>query len=101
MASLQNARRELLDLHGVLVDSQRIDYERAQGRTSAAQFLQVLINDPALAWLKPLTALVAQLDEVLDDDGDFQRKYRDELQRNPDVLVVHGKLMQALQRLAD
>jgi hypothetical protein len=94
MDSLAKLRPQLLELHRSLVESQRIGYERVHGRTSAADFLQVLINDPAFAWLKPLTGLVAQLDEVLASNGEFQRRYRDELHQSPDVALAHGKLKQ-------
>ena len=100
---------------------ERADYEKARGRLSDGEFLDVLINDPAFAWLSALTALIVRLDELLEDGpvhsadtadcvahirkllkpdasgSEFQRKYADALQRSPEVVVAHGKTMRALQ----
>ena len=61
MKPLEGLRNPLLDLHRALLES-----ERAPGQ-SPAEFLQALIGDPQLEWLKPLTTLVSSLDELLDD----------------------------------
>ena len=97
MTSLAEMRRHLLALHKTLVDAERREYERRQGRVRDGEFLSALLNDPELAWLKPLTTLVAQIDEVLDDD-EFRRRYAETLQRSPDAVLAHGRAMRALQR---
>src|SRR4051812_28001567 len=94
MKPIQNVRQPLLDLHRVLLETERKDYERLQGRQSSGAFLQALITDPSLQWIKPLTELVASLDQLL-GDKDFQQHYQDALQRHPELLVAHGKLAQA------
>jgi hypothetical protein len=85
MKPLEGLRNPLLDVHRALLES-----ERAPGQTPV-EFLQALIDDPRLAWLKPLTALVSSLDELL-GDPEFQRRYREALQRDPQVAIAHGKL---------
>ena len=116
MSTLAAVRTCLLDLHKTLVDSSRADYERTRGRLTDSDFLQVLVEDPAFAWLAPLTALIVRLDEL---EGDalgaeyvteirrllkpdqagrpFQRRYQTILQSSPDALVAHGAVMRALQ----
>jgi hypothetical protein len=116
MSDLAAVRARLLDLHKALVDHSRADYERTRGRLSDGDFLQVLVEDPAFAWLAPLTALIVRLDEL---EGDalpaeyvteirrlvkpdeagrpFQRRYHAILQAAPDALVAHGAVMRALQ----
>lgn len=116
MTTLAGVRACLLGLHKTLVDRSREDYERPRGRLTDADFLQVLVDDPAFAWLAPLTALIVRLDEV---EGDalppeyvteirrllkpdeagrpFQRQYQTLLQSSPDALVAHGAVMRALQ----
>jgi hypothetical protein len=112
-------RPVLLDLHKAVLDAVRRDYERDRGVMRDADFLNALIDEPALGWLKPMTSLVAELDQALDDedllqkevvksrlrsliaagpgmDG-FQRPYFDLLERNPDALVAHVRSMRALQ----
>lgn len=86
MRSLANARNELLNVHRALVESARLDYEREHGAVPAGQFLQMLIHEPQYAWLAPLTSLVVQIDQVLDDDA-LQDRYREALQR-PEVLTT-------------
>jgi len=120
MTSLAELRLPLLDLHKSLVDAERRDYERAHGRLENAAFLKVLMQDAQFAWLKPLTALIVQMDEALDDDNAnaqamdrlvgelrslltpdsqgsaFQRHYGDVLQRSPEAVVEHGRTLRAL-----
>ena len=96
MDILSGLRSPLLDVHRALLDSARRKYERQHGPASAGDFLQALIHDPELAWLRPLTTLVAQIDELSAKDGEFRQRYLNALQEDPAVLVAHGKLVQAL-----
>jgi hypothetical protein len=101
-------------------DDERRDYERSHGRLENAAFLKVLMEDTQFAWLKPLTALIVQMDEALqednagvqtmdalagqlrslltpDDHGSaFQQRYGEVLQRSPDIVVEHGRTLRAL-----
>ena len=107
--------RRLLELHKALVDVEREGYERARGRMTDGEFLKALIDDPAFAWLAPLTALIVRLDELEtpdvpadykaqvkqllrpDDLGSaFQRRYHEIVQKSPDALVAHGAVMRVL-----
>jgi len=57
-------RHALLELHKALLDVQRIEYERAYGRIETrGEFLGLVLNHPEFAWIRALSALVAQLDE--------------------------------------
>ena len=91
MRSLSEVRRNLLHLHKTLIDAERRDYERVNGRVSDGQFLNALAGDPALAWLKPMTTLLASLDELIDDKA-FQRRYAEILQRSPEAVLAHGRV---------
>ncbi|HLQ02346.1 MAG TPA: hypothetical protein VK143_08630 [Burkholderiales bacterium] len=119
--NLQAIRHDLLDLHRALIGGEREDYERAHGRLADGEFLEALVNDPAFAWLSPLTALIVRLDELLEDEApqpaahddcvaqirklltpdpggsEFQRRYAQVLQRRPDVVFAHGKTIRALK----
>jgi len=114
---LPELRGALLDLHKALVDSERVTYEKTIGAIqSPNHFLQLLTGDPWFAWLHPLSQLIVAMDEALDEiepltmaaadalvkqtrlllvaseDGDgFSRHYYDALQRDPDVILAHGK----------
>lgn len=121
MNSFTAMRHDVLDLHKCLLDAARRDYERDHGRLPDTEFLTNLIEDPAFAWLKPMTTLIAAIDEALENeerrpevetlaaslraliapgtgDRDFQKTYADILQREPDALVAHVRTMRALQR---
>ena len=98
MTSLEKLRSPLLEVHRTLLEAERAEYERSHGEVSPAQFLQALIDDPQLAWLKPLTRLVVSLDEVL-GDAEFRKRYLEALQTDPQLLVAHGKLQALAARL--
>ena len=107
-------RTALLALHRALVEGERRVYEKAHGRASGGDFLQALIRDPAFTWLAPLTRLVARLDEVDGDETEaigallsprpegteFQWRYAERIDRNPDLAVAHGSVRAALRRAA-
>jgi hypothetical protein len=119
---LAELRGRLLALHKVLIESERIGYEQTFGTLeSKQQFLQLLIDDPWFAWLRPLSALLAAIDEALDaepditpriiqefhkqtrqllvasEEGDgFSRSYFDALQREPDVVLAHAAVVKCL-----
>jgi hypothetical protein len=109
---MNELHKRLLELHKALVDAEREGYERARGRMTDGEFLKALIDDPAFAWLAPLTALIAKIESddvpreyraeakrLLKPDElglAFQRRYHEILQRSPDALVAHGAVMRAL-----
>lgn len=120
-ARLRALRMALLALHKTLLDHERARYERARGRVeTAGQMLNLVMNDPWFAWLRPMSALVVQADERLDSDegvspadvtafsaqirellqGTFagvdQAAYQRALQDAPDVVMAHGRLAAAL-----
>lgn len=115
--SLAELRGALLDLHKVLVDSERVAYEQTIGTIySPNHFLQLLTSDPWFAWLHPLSLLIVTMDEALEEkepltpemtvalvkqarlllvasetgDG-FPKHYYDALQRDPDVVLAHAQ----------
>ena len=56
----------LVALHAALLDFERQAYEETHGPTQAAELLRLLLNDPYFAWLRPLSGIIAQIDEALD-----------------------------------
>jgi hypothetical protein len=122
-SALATIRNSLLALHKILLELERVRYERANGRVNDMfQLLNLTINDPAFAWLRPLSALIVQIDEKLDDKdepltsgeaaavrkeirelltpsqvgSDFQRNYHWALQESPDVVISHGSVLKLL-----
>lgn len=119
---LQEVRNALLRLHKILVESERVTYEKVVGAIqSPNKFLQLLIDDPWFAWLQPLSQLIVAMDEAQDarepaTDADakalidqarrllvaseegqgFSRHYFDALQRDPDVVLAHAETTKVL-----
>ncbi len=112
-------RQTLLVLHKALLDSEKTAYEIVHGPiASPAAFLQLLINDDRFAWLRPVTALLVQIDETLAakkppasskdferliedtrallspsrEAMDFWKHYSSVVDRDPAVALYHGDL---------
>lgn len=126
-ARLTELRNGLLALHKVLLESERDAYDRSIERiTSSNQFLGLVLNDPWFAWLRELSQMVVFIDEIQDSkeqppteaDADslvararallipsehgagFQKGYFDAMQRDPGVVLAHGKMVKILTALA-
>jgi hypothetical protein len=120
---LKELREALLRLHKALLESERASYEATFGKIqSPYQFLQLLTNDPWFAWLRPMSQLIATMDETLDakepltlagmealvvqakallvptESGEgFSRHYDEALQRDPDVVFAHAAAAKLLR----
>jgi hypothetical protein len=119
-------RPQLLELHRQLLEAERADMERFQGRLTGAEFLQIATDSLRLAWLGPISELIVEIDEKLEGKGPesedagaedeagalidraralvappsaetpFGRRYLGMLQRHPGVVMAHSALLQAL-----
>jgi hypothetical protein len=123
--ALADLRNGLLRLHKVLLDWERIRFERINGRIDDnMKLLHLTINDPAFAWLRGVSALIVQIDERMEDKklplasadvkalrgevrdlltpsqtgNDFQRNYYWALQETPDIVVEHSGMIKRLAR---
>lgn len=68
-APVDAARSALLELHRALIVSEQAEYERIHGRVaSPGALLNLVTDDPWFAWLKPLSSMIVQMDEALDQD---------------------------------
>jgi hypothetical protein len=120
-AALRQALREvskaLMPLHRHLIDAAKSDYNFAfEKDVSATQLVELLQNDPFFAWLKPLTSLIVDIDEMARTDFDeasaraipqrVERLFADEqyvtiLQREVDVAGAHAGVRKALRRMEE
>ena len=66
---LTELRHALVPLHRTLLEWERAAYERVHGRTGAAEMLKIIVADPQFAWLRPVSELIARIDDVLQTDG--------------------------------
>jgi hypothetical protein len=114
---LTDLRNSLLGLHKTLLDSEQGVYERDIARIETkTELLRMVLYDPWFAWLHELSELVVLIDETLDakeppetSDADrliaqarelltpneegqgFAKRYFEALQRDPDVVLEHGR----------
>ena len=112
----------LIPLHRHLIEHARADYKLAyETELTPAQMLQRLTDDPFFAWLKPLTSLIVDIDEMSRKDFSpadveaiaarldrlfgahaektFSAQYVSVLQRDVDVAMGHAAVRQAAARL--
>jgi len=119
---LEKLHTALLRLHKVLLDDERSSYEKAHGRAAPGEMLQIVISNPQFAWLRRISELIVEIDEILDsqeatasaaasdsitqarallvpgDASEFARKYQDALQRQPDAVLAHKDVAAILSR---
>jgi hypothetical protein len=119
---LTELRQALVPLHRTLLEWERAAYERVHGRMGAAEILKVVVADPQFAWLRPVSELIARIDEVLqgdapdvrvdvdalithartlvapDEEGTpYARRYHAALQEVPDVVFAHRRVTAVLK----
>jgi hypothetical protein len=119
--ALRDVSKLLLPLHRALIDIAKEDYAFAVAPVKPAQLLQLLTDDPFFEWLKPVTSLIVDIDEMARTDfeaadvasiadrvdrlfgaaaeGTFSAQYIPMLQRSVDVAIGHAALRKAAARL--
>lgn len=122
-AALRDVSKVLIPLHKALIDAARDDYTAlGMGEiASPTQLLRLIQEDPFFAWLKPITSLIVDIDEMARTDftpdeaeaignrldalfggnaaPDFAERYLPLLQREVDVAIGHAAARRALDRL--
>jgi hypothetical protein len=72
LSPLSELAAELRVLHKALLQAGRAAYERDHGPIQGAtQLLHLLVHDPAFAWLRSLSELMADLDQMLEGGEDL------------------------------
>ncbi|HEX3230718.1 MAG TPA: hypothetical protein VHQ95_17185 [Pyrinomonadaceae bacterium] len=118
---LADLRLGLLRLHKALLEMERINYEKVSGRVNSGELLQMVVNHPQFGWLRIISALVVEIDEILNDEDpvnvsdfaeltsqarrlltapeneEFKTKYQAALQHEPAVVMAHANVMQLLR----
>ena len=89
---LKESRNLLLKLHKALVDHERATYEAFNGATTSTEFLNLLLNDKDLEWLRRFSTLIVDVDEMFaQKDGFAQEQIDAHLDRMREMLVMNGK----------
>jgi hypothetical protein len=119
--ALRDVSKVLLPLHRSLIAAAKDDYAFGITPVKPSQLLQLLNDDPFFAWLKPLTSLIVDIDEMARTDFEptdvaaiadrvdrlfgpkaeegFAAQYIPMLQRSVDIAVGHAALRKAAARL--
>ena len=123
-ATLREISRLLLPLHRSLIEAAKGDFALAYEEVDKPSHLLHLLNEhPFFAWLKPMTSLIVDIDEMSRTDfeaaafeeivkrvqsligngasSDFAQQYVPMLQRDVDVAISHAALRQALMRFSN
>jgi len=118
---LRDISRQLLPLHRALIDAAKADYALAYEPVEQPTHLLRLLNeDPFFEWLKPLTSLIVDIDEMVRKDfsadsfeaisqridalfgssstSDFAARYLPLLQQSIDLAVAHAALKKLVDR---
>jgi len=119
---LVDLRLGLLRLHKALLEMERINFEKLFGSVNSGELLQLVVNHAQFGWLRVISALVAEIDEILNGDEpvtvsdfedvlsqarllltapgreEFKANYHAALQREPSVVMAHANLMQVLRK---
>jgi hypothetical protein len=127
-ARLDELTHTLRPLHKLLVDVVQAEYERANGPVGGpVRLFQLLTGDEFFMWLHPMSALMAEIDELLDAKeplapeaakavrttlealvgdggkvpapGSFVARYLDILQSDPHVVMAHAAMRRVLDKL--
>lgn len=119
---LRTIRGIMLRLHKTLLDFEREAFEREQGKiNNSYEFLNLVMSDPWFAWLRRLSELIVEMDELLasreppnettgaalisqarmlltpaESGDEFQRKYFTAMQQSPEVVLAHAEFAKAL-----
>ncbi len=121
-AALRDLSKALLPLHRSLIEAAKADYALAVAPVTApTHLLRLLGEDPFFAWLKPVTSLIVDIDEMVrvdftpDDvagivkrvselfngggNAEFAEHYLPIMQRDVEVAIGHAAVRQAMLRL--
>lgn len=119
---LRSVRGVLLSLHKTLLDFEREAYERERGKiNNSYEFLNLVMSDPWFEWLRRLSELIVEMDELLaprespqestglalisqsrmlltplEAGDEFQRKYFGAMQESPEVVLAHAEFAKVL-----
>ena len=114
---LKEVRTALLHVHKTLLEHEREGYEKQHGKISNSyEYLNLVMNDPWFAWLRQLSELIVEMDELLaaketprdatavaliqqatilltpsETGSEFQRKYFAAMQQSPEVVLAHSE----------
>jgi len=123
-AKLDRLAAAMRTLHKALIDQTQREYERAHGKITSPYTLFALVtNDPAFAWLQPMTRLIVEMEDLVGrkeqppteaevaemrkradallvtEGQDFSTRYLGLVQSSPEIAVENGRFHATLKGL--
>ena len=123
ISKVKELNRELKSLHRWFLELERLEAEKTLGKKiTPIDFLHLLTGDPDFEWLRPFSALLANMDEFMDEsesithedglrlanevsgvlhenESKLKAKYTYYLFNDGEFILLHGKLKAALKAL--
>jgi hypothetical protein len=119
---LMQLRNLLLEQHKILLDRERLEYEKTNGPIAGpGPFLALVMGHRQFAWLKQISTLVVEIDEAIsrrskaeqpvaeallaqaraimkprEQGNDFQTRYYHAIQESPDIVILQCRIEQLL-----
>lgn len=115
----------MMKIHKLLLEDEMENREAATSKVIPPnERLNVLLNDPTMAWLRNMSQLMAYVDEIyfqkepilerqvnaveekvlslfsLNNESEFSYQYKSKLGTIPDLMIAHGKLKVAIKQLS-
>lgn len=84
---LRNLRNLLLKQHKVLIDRERENLEMLNGPLTPSAFLNVLLEDEDLVWLRKFSMLIVEVDEMFAQRDGYESAMIDALIAKVEELV--------------
>ncbi len=122
--SLKSVSSTMSKIHKMILENEIERIEKIQGVSlPPAARIQILLNDPSLAWLRPMSQLMSTIDGICfqkepvtpeqpkkvyleieelffkQNGSDFSKKYIGHLMAMPDMMIDHGHLKIAWKQL--
>ncbi len=124
MENFKEIRNEMLRLHKTLLDIEKSNHEAEFGKLSPNQLLQLLFENERFTWLRTISTLIAEIDEMFaskkgidedlkrelyentlklfdeesDKNEEFKAKYQANLNTETDVAFHHVKIIKLFQK---
>jgi hypothetical protein len=119
---LRELRPLLLSLHKELMEQQRLTYEQTYGPiASKGEYFQLVLGHEWFDWLRPISQLIVRIDErlsakkpdvaetpeglladvrkilnPLENGSNAEQRYDQAIQQNPDIALMHAKVVSIL-----
>lgn len=82
-------RNNLLKLHKLLLEAERVRYEQVNGPIkNKGEFFQLVISDDAFSWLRPISQFIVQIDEFTS-----AKEQPDDPEEKAAIFLEKGRLM--------